>query len=460
MNQRTDDHLPEFEAKMAAAGLAPMVIETFAAYYRQVAAGETGIIPDGAIRPPEDGEVVDADTLEACRETGQAALKQAVRITLNGGLGTSMGLTGPKSLLTVKHQKSFLEIILGQSSRLGIKQVLMNSFSTQAATEMALATLAPAEPPLMFIQNRFPKILRENLAPASWPPCPELEWNPPGHGDVYTAMATSGILERLLDQGIRYALICNSDNLGATMDESLLGFFVQNKLPFLMEVARRTPSDAKGGHLAVNRTGGLILRESAQFPAHSQGRDVTVYRFFNTNNLWVDLESLRELTTGNRTLMLPLIVNPKTLDPRNAESPAVYQLESAMGAAIGLFAGARAVHVPRTRFFPVKTCDDLLAVRSDAYELNTELVLEPHPDLSPPGPQITLDPRFYGKIDMFDARFPQGAPSLVQCRRLRIEGDVLFEKGVTVVGDVTISNTRKQQAVIKTNTTIDRDLQL
>lgn len=460
MNQRSDDHLRDFEAKMAAAGLAPMVIDTFAAYYRQVAAGETGIIPDETIRPPGDGEVVDAETLGDFRDAGKAALKQAVRITLNGGLGTSMGLTGPKSLLTVKDQKSFLEIILGQSSRLKIKQVLMNSFSTQAATEKALAAMAPTEAPLMFTQNRFPKILRDSLAPASWPPCPELEWNPPGHGDVYTAMTTSGILDRLLGQDIRYALICNSDNLGATMDECLLGFFVQNNLPFLMEVARRTPSDAKGGHLAVDRTGGLILRESAQFPAHSQGRDITVYRFFNTNNLWVDLKALRALTANDLTLRLPLIVNPKTLDPRNADSPAVYQLESAMGAAIGLFAGARAVHVPRTRFFPVKTCDDLLAVRSDAYELNDDLVLAPHPRLAPPGPQIILDPRFYSKVDMFDARFPKGAPSLVGCRHLCVEGDVLFGKGVTIVGDVTITNTRKQQAVIKNNATIDQDLQV
>ena len=160
MNQRSDDHRHEFEAKMAAAGLPPMVIDTFAGYYRQVAAGETGIISDGAIRPPEDGEVVDAETLAGYREAGRAALKRAVRITLNGGLGTSMGLTGPKSLLTVKHGKSFLGIILGQSSRLRIKQVLMNSFSTRAATETALAAMAPTEAPLMFTQNHFPKILR------------------------------------------------------------------------------------------------------------------------------------------------------------------------------------------------------------------------------------------------------------------------------------------------------------
>ena len=460
MNQHSEDHLQAFKTKMVAAGLAPMVIETFAAYYGQLVNGATGIIADDAIRPPRNGEVVEAASLAAYRSTGQAAFNQAVRITLNGGLGTSMGLVGPKSLLTVKDRKSFLEIILGQSARLKIKQVLMNSFSTQAATEQALRALAPSEAPLMFTQNCFPKILRENLAPAAWPPNPELEWNPPGHGDIYTAMTTSGILDRLLEEDIRYALICNSDNLGATMDDALLGYFAHHELPFLMEVARRTPSDAKGGHLAVDRSGGLILRESAQFPPNSQGQDIDVYRFFNTNNLWVNLKALKTLIRRETTLRLPLIVNPKTLDPRDDDSPGVYQLESAKGAAIGLFDGARAVQVPRTRFFPVKTCNDLLAVRSDAYRLNANLVLEPNPELTHAGPQISLDSRYYSNIDMFDERFPEGSPSLVHCRHLRVDGDVLFEKDICIAGDVTITNSRGAQTVVKAGTTIDQDLQL
>ena len=437
-----------------------MVIDTFGAYYRQVVEGATGIIPDDAIRPPRKDEVVKTETLAAYADAGRAALRQAVRITLNGGLGTSMGLTGPKSLLTVKDQKSFLEVLVGQSARLCHKQVFMNSFSTQAATAEALAVITPAEPPLMFIQNRFPKILQDTLAPASWPANPDLEWNPPGHGDVYTAMTTAGILDRLLKEDIRYALLCNSDNLGATMDEQILGYFAHHDLPFLMEVARRTPSDAKGGHLAVNQKGGLLLRESAQFPEASQGRDIGIYCFFNTNNLWVNLAALKPLIAEKKSLRLPLILNAKTLDPRDAGSPPVYQVESAMGAAIALFEGAQAVQVPRTRFFPVKTCNDLLAVRSDGFRLNDNLVLEPNPDMTPPGPRITLDPRFYSKIDMFDARFPQGAPSLVQCTRLEVKGDILFEGGVTISGDITITNNNARQAVIKSNTIVDQDLQL
>jgi len=460
MDQHRNDHLDRFKEKMAGAGLAPMVIDTFGAYYRQVVEGATGIIPDDAIRPPREDEVVTADSLVSYTDAGRAALAHAARITLNGGLGTSMGLTGPKSLLTVKDQKSFLEVIVGQSARLRHKQVFMNSFSTQGATAKALDAIMPVDPPLMFIQNRFPKILRDTLEPASWPANPDLEWNPPGHGDIYTAMTTAGILDRLLDEGIRYALLCNSDNLGATMDEGILGYLAQHDLPFLMEVARRTPADAKGGHLAANENGGLLLRESAQFPEASQGRDIDIYSFFNTNNLWVNLAALKQLLTEKKSLRLPLILNAKTLDPRDADSPAVYQVESAMGAAIALFNGARAVQVPRTRFFPVKTCDDLLAVRSDGYFLNDNLVLEPNPDMAPPGPRIELDPRFYRKIDMFDTRFPQGAPGLVQCSHLRVKGDILFEGGVTIIGDVTITNQNVQQAIVKSNTIVDRDLQL
>jgi UTP--glucose-1-phosphate uridylyltransferase len=77
-----------------------------------------------------------------------------------------------------------------------------------------------------------------------------------------------------------------------------------------------------------------------------------------------------------------------------------------------------------------------------------------------PGPRIELDPRFYSKIDMFDARFPQGAPGLVQCTHLRLKGDILFEGGVTIIGDVTITNNNARQAVLKAGTIVDQDLQL
>jgi len=173
-------------------------------------------------------------------------LSKTVRIVLNGGLGTSMGLVGPKSLLKVKHGRSFLEILLRQAERSNSRLALMNSFNTHTATLAALDTLKPSQPPLCFLQHKFPKILQGALAPVSWPANRELEWNPPGHGDVYAALYASGMLQKLLDEGVRHAFICNSDNLGAGIDEALLGYFAENRFPFMMEVAEKTPADEKG----------------------------------------------------------------------------------------------------------------------------------------------------------------------------------------------------------------------
>lgn len=465
----TDDppHLQEFVAKMAAAGLAPLVIETFSRYYRRLAGGESGILRDAEILPVEPGELADAALLAEFAAAGREALPRSVQVVLNGGLGTSMGLKGPKSLLPVRRGLTFLQIILQRSQANGSRLALMNSFNTQAETAAALARLAPQLAPLCFLQHKFPKVLRADLRPAVWPADPELEWNPPGHGDVYAALFASGALEALLTEGVRYALIRNVDNLGAGMNPELLGYFVARKLPFLMEVAEKTPADVKGGHLARRRADHrLILREAAQCPKEelSAFQDIRRYRFFNTNNVWIRLEVLREAILERGGIDLPMIVNPKTLDPRDETTPAVYQIETAMGAAISFFEEAAAVRVPRSRFLPVKTCNDLLAVRSDCFVLNAEhgLVLNPRRAAAGLGEtiRIRLDPRYYGKYDLFAQRFPQEPPSLLECESLTIEGDVRFEAGVTVRGTVTITNRSGRPAVIPAGSRIEGDLEL
>ena len=40
-----------------------------------------------------------------------------------------------------------------------------------------------------FMQSMIPKLDANTLAPVSWPPAPALEWCPPGHRDVYGALA-------------------------------------------------------------------------------------------------------------------------------------------------------------------------------------------------------------------------------------------------------------------------------
>lgn len=458
------NHLTAFISKMENEGLPSPVIDTYTHYYHKVIKGETGLVYDRDIEPVSPDEVEDFNNLSGYVDAGEDAFQQTVRIVLNGGLGTSMGLTGPKSLIEVKNGKSFLGIILGQAGDHAVKLAFMNSFSTDQDTKRALTELKPTKFPDSFLQHKYPKILQKDFSPAAWPQNPILEWNPPGHGDVYTALLTSGKLQEFLDQGIVYAFISNSDNLGARLDESLLGYFAKNQFPFMMEVALKTPADLKGGHVARHKNGRLILREAAQCPKDELDafQDIRRYRYFNTNNIWINLKALKALFDEHKMLNLPLILNPKTLDPRDDTSPPVYQLESAMGAAISLFDGAAAVRVPRNRFFPVKTCNDLLAVRSDCFVYTENQSLQMNPEREELGwtdvVKVKLDPKYYGKIDGLDERFGDGVPSLVDCDSLIIEGDVLFEKDVKIVGSVRIANRKPSQAIIKAGSVIDQDL--
>jgi UTP--glucose-1-phosphate uridylyltransferase len=459
-------HLGEFAAKMAKAGLRPLVIDTFAHYYRKLAGGATGLIHDADIQPVAPAEIPNFSALAGYAPAGERLLPRTVRIVLNGGLGTSMGLIGPKSLLKVKQGRSFLEIILRQAEVTNSRLALMNSFNTHTATLAALERLKPARMPFCFLQHKFPKVLQGSLRPASWPANRELEWNPPGHGDVYAALHASGMLQSLLNDGVRFAFICNSDNLGANIDEALLGYFGEKGLPFMMEVAEKTPADVKGGHLARQRGGRLVLRESAQCPKEDIAafEDIRRYRYFNTNNIWINLDFLKEFIRRHRIVELPMIVNPKPLDPRNAASPPVYQIETAMGSAISLIEGAAAVNVPRARFLPVKTCNDLLAVRSDCFVYSEREGLKINPARTAGGRseriKIRLDPAYYGKFDLLEQRFAHGEPSLVACDELTVQGDVHFEKEVVIRGAVTITHSGGEPGRIRSATVVEGDLAL
>jgi UTP--glucose-1-phosphate uridylyltransferase len=433
-----------FAEKMAAAGLPEVAIRNFRHYYEQLAEGRTGLIPEAEIEPV--GALPDAEALPAeMAAIGEAALSRTVMVKLNGGLGTGMGLEKAKSLLVVKDGLTFLDIVARQALHSGTPLVLMNSYNTRDDS----LSLLQAYPelwggiPLDFAQHMVPKVDQATLGPVSWPQEPELEWCPPGHGDIYVALVTSGMLEKLRDAGYEYAFSSNVDNLGAVIEPAILGYFASRRLPFMMEVADRTEADQKGGHLARRKgTGRLLLRETAQYPPEDADayQDITRHRYFNTNNVWINLEALAELLarTGN-VLDLPLIRNSKTIDPRDSASPPAYQLETAMGAAIELFDGAGALRAPRSRFAPVKSTNDLLGVRSDAYLLTEDwrVVLDPRRGGSPP--VVELDPRTYRLIDDFEARFPHGPPSLVECERLTVRGDVAFGAGVVCRGEVEVS---------------------
>jgi len=305
--------------------------------------------------------------------------------------------------------------------------------------------------PLDFLQHKVPRIALDGFLPATWPADPALEWCPPGHGDIYPALLTSGMLGALLAADVRWAFVSNADNLGAVLDPAVLGWMVRDEIPFVMEVADRTEADKKGGHLAA-RGGRLLLREVAQCAPEDQTafQDTTRWRHFNTNNLWIDLEALRAvLTARDGVLGLPMITNEKAIDPDAPGSPRVVQLETAMGAAIEVFEGARALRVPRTRFAPVKTTSDLLALWSDAYVLTDDARVVPSPARTAGPLLVDLDPRFYRQVPDLEARFPDGAPSLLDCRRFVVRGDVRFEGDVVAVGDARVTHEGAGQLVVK-----------
>lgn len=434
--------------KMRQAGVNEAAVKVFTHYYQQVEAGTTGLIPEETISPLV--EVPRLEDIDISEEAERSALAKTVIIRLNGGLGTSMGMDRAKSLLPVRDGDSFLDIIVRQvlaarehyGARLPL--IFMDSFRTQDDTLAALAKypqLAVDDLPLDFLQNQEPKLRADELSPVSYPDDPSLEWCPPGHGDIYTALYGSGLLDKLIDAGFRYAATANADNLGAAPSAKVAGWFASSGAPYAAELCKRTPADVKGGHLAVrNSDGRIILRDTAQTPSDQMHYFTDQYRhpYFHTNNLWFDLVALREvLRQRDGVLGLPLIRNAKTVNPADSTTTPVVQIECAMGAAIEAFEGASAIEVPRSRFLPVKTTNDLMVLRSDAYEIDVAGQLNATVD------QVCvaeLDPKYYKTIHQFEQRVSQGAPSLRQAQRLVVHGDWTFGADVVVKGEVTLAD--------------------
>jgi UTP--glucose-1-phosphate uridylyltransferase len=456
----SDEGLRQARAKMTEAGVDPVAIDVFEHYYRLVESGETGMIPESTIEPVDIPSLAGADLPDTTE-----GLAGTVVVKLNGGLGTSMGLEAAKSLLEVREGLSFLDIIARQvlaareAYGVTLPLVFMDSFRTSEDTTEALSgyDLTVEGLPLDFLQNKEPKLRADDLTPVSWPADPDLEWCPPGHGDLYTALRGSGLLDRLLDAGYRRAFVSNSDNLGATPDPRVAEWFARSGAPFAIEAVRRTPSDRKGGHFARRTSDGrLVLRETAQTLDEDKESlaDLSRHRFASTNNLWLDLEAVRtELQRRDGILGLALIKNTKTVDPSDSDSPEVIQIESAMGAAIEVFDGAQLIEVERSRFIPVKTTNDLLVLRSDCYRLTDDhhLVLE---EGVASVPFVDLDSRFYKLVHRFDERFPDGVPSLRAAERLVVHGDWTFGKGVVVRGSAELDDPG-EAAQVEAGATLD-----
>ncbi|MDR2749012.1 MAG: UTP--glucose-1-phosphate uridylyltransferase [Bifidobacteriaceae bacterium] len=355
--------------KMQKEGINSLHISIFEKYFNQLFSdSDVGYIPESEVEGVKNLDSFESLTSAASDEE----IKSAVIIKLNGGLATTMGLDRAKVLLQLKDGKNFLDYIVDAAkldNGIRVPLIFMDSFRTSQDTLNYLSKydfLQDQGFPLDFLQSKEPKIDFETYYPAVYNQDPSLEWCPPGHGDIYASLFTSGILEKLINSGIKYAFISNADNLAARFDARILKYIIDNDFSFCSELTRKTENDIKGGHI-VKRGSRYVLREFSQIPPSDKDDALNPenHPFVNTNNVWVNLHHLLELIKcDNGYLGLPLIKNVKNVNPQDKslqdkENVKVIQLETAMGAGIGAFENVGLLEIPRTRFLPVKDYADL-----------------------------------------------------------------------------------------------------
>lgn len=413
----------------------------FQRYLKDKAKGNT--IDWERIAPPAEGQVVDYDKLSNT-ESVEFLNKLAV-VKLNGGLGTSMGCVGPKSVIEVRDGMSFLDLSVRQIEYLNrtydvnVPFVLMNSFNTDSDTQAIIKKYEGHNIDILtFNQSRYPRVLKDSLLPAPKSYDSKLsDWYPPGHGDVFESLYNSGILDQLLERGIEIIFLSNADNLGAVVDLRILQHMVETKAEYIMELTDKTKADVKGGTI-IDYEGQVRLLEIAQVPKQyvNEFKSIKKFKYFNTNNIWMNLRAIKRVVEASE-LSMEIIPNDKSIpaDQKGEADISIVQLETAVGAAIRHFKNAHGVNVPRRRFLPVKTCSDLMLVKSDLYTLkHGQLVIDPN--RFGPAPLIKLGSDFK-KVAQFQKRIPS-IPKIVELDHLTITGNVNMGRGVVLKGTVII----------------------
>lgn len=393
-------------------------------------------LPTEAVK---DYSSLESPTDEKIREM----LNKLVVVKLNGGLGTSMGCHGPKSVIPVRSDLTFLDLTVQQIESLNktynttVPLVLMNSFNTDEDTEKIVRKYKGFQVKIYtFNQSCFPRISRDSLLPVAKDFDVEKDidaWYPPGHGDFYESFQNSGLLRQFIEEGRQYLFLSNIDNLGATVDLNILNMLLGEKsnerkpIEFVMEVTDKTRADVKGGTL-IQYENKLRLLEIAQVPAEhvDDFKSVKTFKFFNTNNIWAKLDSIEHVLNEN-ILNMEIIINNKTLD----NGVRVIQLETAVGAAMKCFDSGIGINVPRSRFLPVKKTSDLLLVMSNLYSLKGgSLVMSPQ-RMFPTTPLVKLGENHFSKVKEFLGRFAN-IPDLIELDHLTVSGDVTFGRGVSL----------------------------
>lgn len=395
------------------------------------------------INPPAPEQVVDYNKL-ANSESVDFLQKLAV-IKLNGGLGTSMGCVGPKSVIEVRDGMSFLDLsvrqieYLNRTYNVNVPFVLMNSFNTDEDTQNIIKKYEGHNIDIMtFNQSRYPRILKDSLLPAPKSYDSQIsDWYPPGHGDVFESLYNSGILDKLIERGVEIIFLSNADNLGAVVDLRILQHMVETDAEYIMELTDKTKADVKGGTI-IDYDNSVRLLEIAQVPKEhvNEFKSIKKFKYFNTNNIWLNLKAIKRVVEADE-LEMEIIPNNKSIsaDKKGESDISIVQLETAVGAAIRHFKNAHGVNVPRRRFLPVKTCSDLMLVKSDLYSLkHGQLVIDQ--DRFGAAPLIKLGTDFK-KVSDFQKRIPS-IPKILELDHLTITGAVNLGRGVILKGTVII----------------------
>lgn len=410
----------------------------FRRYLNDRAKGNT--IDWAKINPPNPDQVVNYDQLP--NSDAVEFLNKLAVVKLNGGLGTSMGCVGPKSVIEVRDGMSFLDLSVRQIEYLNrtydvnVPFVLMNSFNTDEDTAAIIKKYEGHNIDILtFNQSRYPRVLKDSLLPAPKTYTSQLsDWYPPGHGDVFESLYNSGILDQLLERGIEIIFLSNADNLGAVVDLRILQHMVETKAEYIMELTDKTKADVKGGTI-IDYEGRARLLEIAQVPKQyvNEFKSIKKFKYFNTNNIWMNLRAIKRVVENNE-LEMEIIPNEKSIqaDKKGEADVSIVQLETAVGAAIKHFKNAHGVNVPRRRFLPVKTCSDLMLVKSNLYTLSHgQLVIDPN--RFGPAPLIKLGGDFK-KVAQFQKRI-SSIPNIVELDHLTVTGDVNFGRGIVLKGE-------------------------
>jgi len=368
-------------------------------------------------------------------------LSKLVVVKLNGGLGTSMGCKGPKSIIAIRNDLTFLDLTVQQIEYLNktydadVPLILMNSFNTDEDTHKVIKKYAGLRVRILtFNQSRYPRIKKESLMPLAQDLYSNNEeWCPPGHGDFYQSFKFSGLLDEMTGEGRNICFVSNIDNSGAMVDVNILKGMCSSGDEFLMEVTEKTRADVKGGTL-IWYENKLRLLELAQVPKEykEEFKSIKKFNVFNTNSIWVDLNAVQRVMEEG-TLDMEIIVNNKTIN----EGVNIIQLEIAVGAAMKCFEKCKGIKVPRSRFLPVKQTDDLLLIMSNLYNLEHGSLKMSPARMFGTTPLVKLGAANFSKVKDFLSRFGT-IPDVMELHHLTVSGNVHFGRNIVLKGTVII----------------------